>query len=374
MNKLSLLFIIGALFCSVTVAVQSTCNVLIVQGGTTQGHYAAGAIQGLVKSLPQGQAAWDVVSGVGSGALTAALAGQYAKGQEAAMAQHVVSFWQNLEPKNLWKNWLTGIVQGLLVEPGLYNSAPADTFLKSTFPNPPNARFFSIGATNANDASYHLYSNFNGAIDANSFQAAIKATWATPGILPYVNFGGMTLIDGSILKNLDVAAGVQKCRQLVGNKDSAINVDTILLHEKAWSANVHANKTHTLAMLELTLKLTSFRTTMYDIEKSKWDYPNVNWRYHVFPSQNLPGNSAPYEFNAKDKTAMINLGISDAQKSVAAGPGAMWDEYSSHVSAYLYNSFGAGATLQNGEEHQQMVELLRQAFAEEAANIQASQQ
>jgi hypothetical protein len=290
------------------------------------------------------------------------------------MADSIVSFWNDLTNKNLHKNWLTGIVQGLLVEPGLYNTAPAVDFLQSKFPSAPNARYYSIGATNANDATYWLFNNFNGPMDNNAFRAAILATWATPGILPYVNYNSATLIDGSVLKNLDVAAGVEKCRQLTGFKDSAIYVDTILLHEKDWSANVVANKTHTLAMIELTLKLTSYRATMYDIQKAQWDYPNINWRYNVYPSGGLPSNETPYEYSNKDKQSMINLGQSDAAHSVSAGPSAMWYEYSSHVDSYLFSTFGAGATLQDDETHQQMVELLKKAFAEEAARIQAVQE
>ena len=371
MQKAIALLVISSLFLS-AVNAGKPCYVLAIQGGTTQAAYTAGAIQGLVKNLPAGQAAYDVVTGSGSSGITAALAALYPKGQEAAMAQNIVNFWQSLQPHDLWKNWLTGIIQGLLAEPGLYNTAPAVTFFSKIFKSPPNGRYFSMGTTNANDATYWLFNNFNGPMNADAFNAAIRATWATPGIIPYVNYGSQTLVDGSILKNLDIAAGVIQCRAINGKDDSNIFVDTILLHEKTWSADV-TEHTHTIKMLQLTLKLTSQKATMYDIEKAKWDFPNVNFRYTVAPSQKLPTNSHPYDFTAKEKAFMINLGLSDAARSISAGPGVMWADYSNHVSQYLRSTHGPNAMLKRDEEHAKLVQALKKAFAEELAREKANQ-
>jgi len=42
-------------------------------------------------------------------------------------------FWQSAATTPLQKDWLGGLPQGLLVEGGLYNSAPLKSFLTSQF-------------------------------------------------------------------------------------------------------------------------------------------------------------------------------------------------------------------------------------------------
>ena len=41
------------------------------------------------------------------------------------------TFWTNAANSELYKNWLGGIAEGLLIKGGLYNDAELLTFLKS---------------------------------------------------------------------------------------------------------------------------------------------------------------------------------------------------------------------------------------------------
>ena len=54
---------------SSTSALNDKCRVLSIGGGTDKGAYTAGAIVGLINSLPAGEARWDVITGNGDGAL-----------------------------------------------------------------------------------------------------------------------------------------------------------------------------------------------------------------------------------------------------------------------------------------------------------------
>lgn len=69
------------------------CRALAIGGGTDLGAYEAGVIIGLIQSLPSGEAQWDVVTGVGVGAVNALIVSQYPKGQEAAASTKLKSFW-----------------------------------------------------------------------------------------------------------------------------------------------------------------------------------------------------------------------------------------------------------------------------------------
>jgi hypothetical protein len=41
----------------------------------------------------------------------------------------MITFWKNASNSNLYKDWLGGVTQGLLIEGGLYNNKPLDNFL-----------------------------------------------------------------------------------------------------------------------------------------------------------------------------------------------------------------------------------------------------
>lgn len=43
----------------------------------------------------------------------------------------MMSFWQNTASNKLYKDWLGGIIQGLTVEPGLYNNKMLGEFLQT---------------------------------------------------------------------------------------------------------------------------------------------------------------------------------------------------------------------------------------------------
>jgi len=64
---------------------------------------------------------------------------------------------------------------------------------------------------------------------------------------------------------------------------------------------------------------------------------------------------------------MIAQGIADAKSAIAQGAGSTWSEFSQISSDYFTSTFGSGATLDKTPEHAEMVEMLRLAFQEEAA-------
>lgn len=136
MSKFIIALLLSVAITSVQSA-QSTCNALVLQGGADQGAYQAGAIIGLIQNAPAGESQYDVITGVGVGAINLGVLSQYAKGQEDQAASTLQNLWTGFKASNWYKNWLAGPVQGLLIEPGLYTTKNAVKWLAANFPNPP---------------------------------------------------------------------------------------------------------------------------------------------------------------------------------------------------------------------------------------------
>ena len=52
------------------------------------------------------------------------------------MAAWVVGLWRNIKKSDVYKNWLGGIVQGIVFEESLYKTDPLRAFLTSKITKP----------------------------------------------------------------------------------------------------------------------------------------------------------------------------------------------------------------------------------------------
>lgn len=106
-------------------------------------------LQGLLQQLDKSETAYSAVSGVSGGGVNAAILGSYAVGNESAAADRMVQFWQNTTKQKLYKDWLGGWIQGLTVEPGLYNNKLLGSFLETELADIGEMqRFTDVGLTN----------------------------------------------------------------------------------------------------------------------------------------------------------------------------------------------------------------------------------
>jgi predicted acylesterase/phospholipase RssA len=93
--------------------------------------YQVGVFSGLVSQLSAEEVAYQSISGVAGGAVNAAILSSFPVGQEVQAAAEMQTFWREAATTPLYKDWVGGLAQGLLIEGGLYNSAPLKSFLKS---------------------------------------------------------------------------------------------------------------------------------------------------------------------------------------------------------------------------------------------------
>jgi len=275
----------------------------------------------MVSALQAKGVAWDVVTGVGAGALNAGVVGSFAKGDETAMADYLVKQWSGIKSyKDIYQNWFLGLGEGLLYKNGLYDTAPLAAFMKSRF-NCQWKRKTSVLATNLDLAQAEVFL----ADESNDCPTTLQwfmASSALPVYFPYVTIGKHSYIDGGVLVNLDFGTAIKRCLDIVDSEDKII-VDVIVANTKEIEPK-DTSKYKSYEMLMRYLDIASYIDINDDLIHSLVDYPNVKFRYLIKPSKNLPSNPTPLDFGPKGIADMIALGILDGKHAVAAGEGVTY--------------------------------------------------
>ena len=72
-----------------------------------------------------------------------------------AAADRMKTFWENSTNTKMYKDWLGGIAEGLLLKGGLWNDEPTLDFLKSELADvSPTNRWIDIGLTDVLKGTY----------------------------------------------------------------------------------------------------------------------------------------------------------------------------------------------------------------------------
>lgn len=133
------------LICSVLVlslalssfAVQDHCYALALEGGGDRGAYQAGALYQIIMNHGDESVQYDIISGIGVGAINGVYLAQFAKGDEENAAKDLLSLWRGLTQEKVFKSWnWGGIVRGLIFETGIYNNSPLKKLLETSLKAP----------------------------------------------------------------------------------------------------------------------------------------------------------------------------------------------------------------------------------------------
>lgn len=100
------------------------------------------------------------------------------------MADNLTELWRKITKDDVYKNYLGGIVQGLVSESSLYKTDPLKAFLTKQL-NRKQERLLSIGATNANTGAF---TRFNETLSNADLVQALMASSAVPALFPYQSF------------------------------------------------------------------------------------------------------------------------------------------------------------------------------------------
>lgn len=113
----------------------------------------------------------------------------------------------------------------------------------------------------------------------------IVASASIPFVFPHVHIGNMTLMDGGSVWNTNLVSAVDKCMEIVGNNQSDIVMDIIILgQDRLNQSNKTGNSIHNYLRYR---DIKSFNKQAADIMVFAQAYPNVTYRYFFMSSGQL---------------------------------------------------------------------------------------
>jgi predicted acylesterase/phospholipase RssA len=151
-------------------------------GGGSLGAYQVGLLKGFIENSNSTDYEYDYISGDSAGALNALAMGMFAKGNETAMVETVLSFWSNIKddstifsinpfPKSLW------------AYPSLTSNEPLRKYVTNMVEQyGPLKRNLDIGSTDF-DTGQHVILNETNTLE-NLVECVICSS-AIPGFFPY---------------------------------------------------------------------------------------------------------------------------------------------------------------------------------------------
>lgn len=291
------------------------CYALAFSSGDESSAYQAGVLKGFVEAMSAEETAYSAISGVSGGAINTAILANYPTGQEGAAADRMVTFWQNASNTKLYKDWLGGIAEGLLLKGGLYNDAAALDFLKGELADiTPSNRWIDIGLT---DVLKGKYTDFHGdQLVGDDLYNIMYAQFAQAGFFPPVEYQNTDWFDGSTIWDLDIFSVVNKCQETHADED--IVVDVILTSEKTLK-KVDASNYKSIQMFWRYLAVSRYYSSMDGLLRAQFAYPNITFRNVVAPSADLPSSIYPLNQDQAAIDQMVALGVKDGKAAVAGG-------------------------------------------------------
>ena len=217
------------------------------------------------------------------------------------------TFWTNASNSELYKNWLGGIAEGLLIKGGLYNDSELLTFLKSDKglnDITPNKRWLDIGITDVLKGTYKDMHSED--LTGDDFYNTMYAEFAYAGFFPPVDAMGSEWFDGSTIWDLDIFSAVNKCID-DGFAASDIVVDVAMTSAKTLKV-VDASTYKSIHMLWRYLEVSRYYSSMDGLLRAQFAYPDVTFRNIVSPSADLPSSLYPLNLKEADITTMYELG------------------------------------------------------------------
>jgi len=252
--------------------------------------YQAGVLKGLASTMDASEMGYTAISGVAGGAVNSAILANYPVGQEEAAADRMKTFWDNSANTKLYKDWLGGLAEGLLLKGGLWNNAAVLDFLKTEMADiSATNRWIDVGLTDVLKGTYVDFQESG--LTGDNLYNVMYAQFAQAGMFPPVEFDNTDYFDGSTIWDLDIFSVVNKC-QADGFADEDIVVDVVLTSEKTLKT-VDASNYKSIQMLWRYLEVSRYYSNMDGLLRAQFAYPSVTFRNVVAPSAEMPSSFYP---------------------------------------------------------------------------------
>ena len=293
-----------------------------MSGAGSKGAYQAAVIQGLANYAPNPEVnlTWDVVTGVSAGSLNTLAMSVYKPEEVQEGAAFIIDLWDSIPLNNAYGNWPGGILEGLFKQGGIFDLSPGVEWVTGQLGNRTVNRKASFAATDSQSADYVIYDyNATGTQPDDIIEVAFASS-SIPAAFPPTNKDGYTLVDGGVIWNLDVPSAVRRCKEIVDDEKDII-VDFIVVGNPVPDLVEDFSRYHTMEHFMRAQEINSFFNTMNDFNSSKILYPDVDFRYIVYPSEDVSTSLFPLDFSQKQIDRCYEIGKKDAKNAVKLGPG-----------------------------------------------------
>ena len=160
-----------------------------------------------------------MLTGISIGAINSLVYAQFPKGQEQQASDAVQGLWLNLNgSSNVYKNWVGGVVQGITLRSGLYDSSPLLAYLTATVKKAP-ARTTIMGSTSLNSGLYKTFKNLS---TLGDWLKVTMTSSAIPGIFPTRTYNNDVFTDGNVVYSMDIFSGIEECLTRVPSQSDII--------------------------------------------------------------------------------------------------------------------------------------------------------
>ena len=203
------LFIVQLLIVFAVAARPDKCRALVLQAGGDRGAYEAGVIGAFVDALPPEERSWQVLTGISIGAMSSYVFGHFPPEEDEAAAELLYYFWKDIAPQKLFVPWEKPLETWQ--HSGMFNNSVIVYYLERFSKPHKIQRRVTVGAADANTGQYV---RFNSSIPYHEFFVATRGSATVPGYFPAVDLHNHTLLDGGIIKVIDVDAAIKQCEEL----------------------------------------------------------------------------------------------------------------------------------------------------------------
>ena len=286
--------------------VADKCYALALSSGDQNSMYQAGVLKGLASA--GAEMSYQAISGVSGGAVNAAILASYAAGSESDAADRMHTFWTNSANTKLYKDWLGGLAEGLLLKGGLWNDKAVLDFLKTEMADlTVNQRWIDVGLTDVLKGTYQDFKQDG--LTGDDLYNVMYAQFAQAGVFAPVEYNNTDYFDGSTIWDLDIFSVVNQCKDQ-GFADADIVVDVLLTSEKTLKT-VDASDYKSIQMLWRYLEVSRYYSNMDGLLRAQFAYPNITFRNIVAPSAEMPSSWYPLNLTADEVETIWNLGVTD---------------------------------------------------------------
>ena len=303
------------------------CRGIALQGGGDKGAFQAGALYELAHGLEDGEAEWDVVTGISVGAINGIKVAMYPKGGEAEATEEMLELWRGLTRADVLTNWpLGGVVRGFFYKTALWDDQPLIDYLREQIE--PAQRKYYYGIT---DTKLGIYKALDETSDIERYLLGVVASAVFPGVMPVMEDldDGEYYVDGGVIRPVDIATALNWCMEQVGGDESKITMD-ILLNGGGTFRDADVSEYKTIHMAIRYLEIRQWYKSWDLVQRAKYAYKGVNFRYIIAPTTKLRTGLIPFNFDPEEIEDNIQSGIRDAKAAIAMGQGKsfeMLDDY-----------------------------------------------